>query len=72
MLGKLVKNELKSYRFSMGIVFLAGFIFTIFMKIICMLPYQYEIREVIQVLGFYGYDYAGGCGSPGIGCYTVL
>ena len=55
MLGKLVKNELKSYRFSMGIVFLAGFIFTIFMKIICMLPYQYEIREVIQVLGFYGY-----------------
>lgn len=57
MLGKLVKNELKSYRFSMGIVFLAGFIFTIFMKIICMLPYQYEIREVIQVLGFYGYYY---------------
>lgn len=57
MLGKLVKNELKSYRFSMGIVFLAGLVFTIFMKIICMLPYREEIREVIQIIGFYGYYY---------------
>lgn len=57
MLGKLVKNELKSYRFSMGIVFLEGFIFTIFMKIICMLPYREEIRGIIQAFGFYGYYY---------------
>lgn len=57
MLGKLVKNELKSYRFSVGITFLAGLVFTIFMKIICMLPYRYDVKEVVQVLGFYGYYY---------------
>lgn len=57
MLGRLLKNEIKSYRFSFGIMFLAGFIFTIFMKIVCMLPYQYGLREMIQVLGFYGYYY---------------
>lgn len=57
MLGKLVKNELKSYRFSFGIMFLAAVIFTVFMKIICMLPYQTEIKEMIQVFDFYAYYY---------------
>jgi len=55
MLGKLIKDELKSYRFPFGIIFLAGFIFTVFMKIICMLPYQQEAREVIQIFVAYGY-----------------
>lgn len=57
MLGKLIKNELKSYRFSFGIVFLAGLVFTIFMKIICMLPYREGVKEIIQSLGFYAYYY---------------
>lgn len=57
MLGKLVKNEIKSYTFPFGIMFLAGFIFTIFMKVICMLPYQEGIREMVQLFGFYGYYY---------------
>ena len=57
MLGKLIKDECKSYRFSFGIVFLAGVIFTIFMKIICMLPYQQEAKEIIQVFGSYSYYY---------------
>lgn len=50
MLGKLIKDELKSYAFSFGIVFLIGTIFTIFMKILCMLPYQVAGKEVIQIL----------------------
>ena len=57
MLGKLVKNELKSYRFSVGIVFLAAVIFTIFMKVICMLPYHDDTKELVQIMGFYGYYY---------------
>lgn len=57
MLGKLVKNELKSYRFSFGIVFLSGFVFTIFMKVVCMLPYQEGVKELIQSLGFMAYYY---------------
>ena len=55
MLGKLIKDELKSYRFSFGIMFLTGVIFTIFMKIICMLPYQGEIKAVVQIFAAYGY-----------------
>lgn len=57
MLGKLIKDECKSYRFPFGIVFLTGVIFTIFMKIICMLPYQQEAKEVIQIFSAYGYYY---------------
>lgn len=57
MLGKLVKEEFKSYRMSFGIMFLAGVIFTIFMKIICMLPYQQEVKHLIQGIGFYSYYY---------------
>lgn len=55
MLGKLIKDELKSYRFPFGIIFLTGVIFTIFMKIICMLPYQQGAKEIIQIFGAYGY-----------------
>lgn len=57
MLGKLLKDEMKSYRFPMGIVFLAGLVFTIFMKIMCMLPYDSSIKEGIQILVAYGYYY---------------
>lgn len=55
MLGKLIKDELKSYRFSFGIIFLTGTIFTIFMKIVCMLPYQGEVRDMVQILVSYGW-----------------
>lgn len=57
MLGKLLKDELKSYRFSLGITFLAGLVFTVFMKIFCMLPYDDGIREMMQILGAYAYYY---------------
>lgn len=57
MLGKLIKDECKSYRFPFGLVFLTGVIFTIFMKIICMLPYQQGIKEFIQAFSAYGYYY---------------
>lgn len=57
MLGKLIKDELKSYCFPMGVTFLAGLVFTIFMKIICMIPYPGESREMIQIFAGYGYYY---------------
>lgn len=57
MLGKLFKDEFKAYRMPFGITFLAGIIFTIFMKIVCMLPYQKDIKATIQGIGFYGYYY---------------
>lgn len=57
MLGKLIKDEFKSYRMSFGIMFLAGAIFTIFMKIVCMLPYQQDVKHLIQGIGFYSYYY---------------
>lgn len=57
MLGKLLKDELKSYCFPMGVTFLAGLVFTIFMKILCMIPYPSEAKEMIQVFGGYGYYY---------------
>lgn len=57
MLGKLFKNEFKSYRMPFGITFLAGIIFTVFMKLVCMLPYQKDIKSMIQSIGFYGYYY---------------
>lgn len=40
MLGKLFKNEMKSYRLSLGIVLLAGLVFTLFMKGMTMIPYE--------------------------------
>ncbi len=55
MLGKLIKDELKSYGFSCGIIFLTGTVFTIFMKILCMLPYRGDAKEVIQILVSYGW-----------------
>lgn len=51
MLGKLLKDELKSYRFPMGVVLLAGLIFTVFMKVICMIPYREEVQIMVQGLG---------------------
>lgn len=55
MLGKLVKDEMKSYRFSVGIVLIIGLAFTIFMKAICMLPYKEGAKEVIQMFSIAGY-----------------
>ena len=57
MLGKLVKDEMKSYRFSFGIMFLAGLIFTIIMKVMCMLPYNVNIKDFVQIMGGYAYYY---------------
>ena len=57
MLGKLLKDEVKSYRFSMGITFLAGAVFTMLMKIMCMLPYHSDMRGVVQSLSFFAFYY---------------
>lgn len=57
MLGKLFKDEMKSYAFPMGIIFLTGLVFTVFMKALCMLPYPSESKDVIQLLGFYAHYY---------------
>lgn len=56
MLGKLLKDELRSYRFSMGVVFFTGVIFTIFLKVLCMIPYQSdEVKVFMQFLSIGGY-----------------
>ena len=55
MLGKLIKDEVKSYRFSFGIIFFTGIIFTIFMKGICMIPYKGEVKSVVQAFVILGY-----------------
>ncbi|MDE6759967.1 MAG: hypothetical protein K2J90_04705 [Lachnospiraceae bacterium] len=55
MLGKLIKDEVKSYRFSFGIIFFTGIIFTIFMKGICMIPYKGEAKSVVQAFAIFGY-----------------
>ncbi len=52
MLGKLFKYEMKSYTFSMGITFLVALAFTMCTKIMCMLPYRQDLREVIQTFCF--------------------
>lgn len=57
MLGKLLKNELKSYRFSFCIIVLTAVLVTLFMKITGMLPYKREVGEIIQVFSAYGYYY---------------
>jgi hypothetical protein len=57
MLGKLVKDEFKSYRMPFGIMFLGGILFTLFMKVVCMLPYKNDVKETIQLIGFNGYYY---------------
>ena len=55
MLGKLFKDEFKSYSMPFGITFLAGIIFTVFMKIVCMLPYRGDVKYLVQSFGFYTY-----------------
>lgn len=57
MLGKLLKHEIKSYGFSMGITFLAALIFTVLMKIMCLLPYHNDFQQMIQVMSFYLFFY---------------
>ncbi|MDD6071163.1 MAG: hypothetical protein PUC12_10190 [Clostridiales bacterium] len=72
MLGKLVKEEFNSYRMSVGITFLAGVIFTIFMKIVCMLPYQKDAKYLIQTMGFYGYYYIIMLMSVAVGVLVIV
>lgn len=55
MLGRLLKNEFKSYGFSMGIIFLAGGLMALFMKILSMLPYNDNARDGIQMLMVFGF-----------------
>ncbi len=58
MLGKLIKHELKSYRLPVGITFLVGFIVTIFMKIISMLPMSdVDGKIFLQMFSYMGYTY---------------
>lgn len=57
MLGKLFKYEMKSYNFTMGVTFLIAIAFTVCTKIMCMLPYQREIKEVIQMFCFIFFYY---------------
>lgn len=53
MLGKLMKHEIKEMSFPFGITFLAAVLFTVFMKIVCMIPYGEGVREVIIIMGVY-------------------
>ena len=55
MLGRLLKHEFKSYGFSMGIIFLAGGLMALFMKILSMLPYNDNARDGIQMLMVFGF-----------------
>ncbi len=50
MLGKLLKNEIKSYGFSMGITFLAALVITLLMKVMCMLPYHSDFKMFVQTI----------------------
>lgn len=52
MLGKLLKNEIKSYRLSMGITFLSAVVITLLMKCMCMLPYHDDFRAFVQTITF--------------------
>lgn len=72
MLGKLIKEEFNSYRMSVGITFLAGVIFTIFMKIVCILPYQKDAKYLIQTMGFYGYYYIIMLISVAVGVLVIV
>lgn len=55
MLGRLLKHEFKSYGFSMGIIYLAGGLMVLFMKILSMLPYNDNARDGIQMLMAFGF-----------------
>ena len=55
MLGRLLKHEFKSYGFSMGIIYLAGGLMVLFMKILSMLPYGDNARDGIQMLMAFGF-----------------
>ncbi len=55
MLGRLFKHEFKSYGLAMGIIFLAGGLMTIFMKILSMLPYGDNAKDGIQMLMVVGF-----------------
>ena len=57
MLGKLFKHEMKSYRFTMGITFLVALVFTVCSKVMCMLPYQGEAKNIIQMICFFSVYY---------------
>ncbi len=50
MLGKLLKDEIKSYRFSMGITFLSALVITLLMKVMCMLPYHSDFKMFVQTI----------------------
>lgn len=52
MLGKLLKNEIKSYRLSMGITFLSALVITLLMKCMCMLPYHDDFQTFVQTISF--------------------
>ena len=55
MLGRLLKHEFKSYGFPMGIIYLAGGLMVLFMKILSMLPYNDNARDGIQMLMAFGF-----------------
>lgn len=57
MLGKLFKYEMKSYRFSMGITFLVAIVFTLCNKVMCMIPYQGEMKSAVQMLSLFSVYY---------------
>lgn len=58
MLGKLFKHEMKSYCFTMGITFLIAVVFTLCSKVMCMIPYQEDARNLIQMICFFAFYYA--------------
>lgn len=58
MLGKLFKHEMKSYRFTMGITFLIAVVFTLCSKAMCMIPYQEDAKNLVQMICFFAFYYA--------------
>lgn len=58
MLGKLIVNEMKSYRLPAGIAFLVGVVVTVFMKIISILPIKNpDGKMTVQAFSYIGFMY---------------
>ena len=55
MLGKLLKHEMKAYLLPMGIIFLAGTLMILFLKILSLIPYKNNVRDFIQIGLVFGF-----------------
>ncbi|MDO5155856.1 MAG: hypothetical protein Q4D51_07805 [Eubacteriales bacterium] len=57
MLGKLVKDEIKSYRMPSLVVFLMALFLTVFFEVVNFIPVQKDFEQPLQILSFYAYYY---------------